>query len=231
MNRPPKWVIRTIVILGSLALIPPALVARARASRTDEPRIHPVLDMDNQPRFKAQQANPIFADGRAMRPPVPGTVARGELHDDDHYYRGLVNGTWATTFPMPVTEALIRRGQERFNIYCFPCHGLDGSGRGPVAVRAETLQEADPAGTAWTPPLSFHEPTVRQREVGHLFNTITNGIRNMPPYGPHIPPHDRWAIVAYIRALQRSHAATIDDVPPDVRPRLLAEPPPTPENP
>jgi mono/diheme cytochrome c family protein len=202
-------------ILGAVALVPLALVARARVSKNAEPRIHLIPDMDHQPKLRAQQLNPLFADRREMRRPVGGTVARGELALDDHYYRGQVEGQWAEDFPLPVTGELMHRGQERFNIYCAPCHGLDGGGRGPVAVRADELQE----GT-WVPPLSFHEQQVLDRPVGHIFNTITRGIRTMPAYGGQIPVGDRWAIVAYVRALQRSQHASLDDVPADLRESL-----------
>lgn len=109
---------------------------------------------------------------------------------------------------MPLTPELLKRGQERYGIYCAPCHGLAGYGDGIVNVRAERLQE----GT-WTPPSSFHDAVVLGRPVGHLFNSVTNGIRSMPAYGPQIPERDRWAIVAYVRALQRSQATKVDDVP------------------
>lgn len=175
--------------------------------------------MDHQPKFKAQQKNPLFADLRAMRPPVEGTVARGSLDSDPVRNTGLEDPADPTSFtagfPLEVTAQLMRRGRERYDIYCSPCHGLDGAGSGAVAVRAEALQE----GT-WTPPASFHSDLVRERPVGHLYNTITNGIRNMPAYGTMIPVHDRWAIVAYVRALQRSQNATVDDVPADLRASL-----------
>ncbi len=204
-----------VLIVASLALVPPVIIARARTVKSTKPRLHPVPDMDNQPRFKAQQTDPLFADHRAMRYPVPGTVARGDLRPSDHLYRGMVNGEWATTFPMPVTESVMRRGQERFGVFCAPCHGLDGAGRGAVAVRAEQLEEP-----TWVPPLSVHSDEVRKRPVGHLFNTITNGIRTMPAHGPQIPVADRWAIVAYLRALQRSQHANLADVSPDIRDQL-----------
>jgi mono/diheme cytochrome c family protein len=110
---------------------------------------------------------------------------------------------------------MLRRGQERYDIYCSPCHGLAGYGDGMVAMRAEGLQE----GT-WTPPSSIHTELVRSRAPGHLYNTITNGIRNMPAYGPQISVEDRWAIVAYVEALQRSQAATVEDVPMELRASL-----------
>ncbi|MEZ4655371.1 MAG: cytochrome c [Candidatus Eisenbacteria bacterium] len=211
----PRWALPTLAILVSLSFIPIALIARARAVNFRHPRIHLIPDMDQQFKYKSQSFNPLFLDGRSMRMPIDGTVARGELASDDHLYRGMVDGEWATTFPMSVTPELMARGQQRFGIYCSPCHGLSGNGQGTVAQRADALQMA-----TWVPPASVHSDLVRSRPVGHLFNTITNGIRTMPPYGPQISVGDRWAIVAYVRALQRSQHATIDDVPPDMRSSL-----------
>ena len=208
----PGWVMPSIAVLVVLSFIPFALIARTRATKATHTRLQIIPDMDEQPKFRAQMANALFADGRSMRPPVLGTVARGEAKLDDHYYRGIVNGQWATTFPVPVTSELLKRGQVRFDIYCAPCHGLAGGGDGIVNLRADRLQE----GT-WTPPAVLYSDLVAKRPVGHLFNTITNGIRNMPAYGPQIPEADRWAIVAYIRALQRSQHATLSDVPPELR--------------
>ena len=207
-----------IGIILLMVSLPVVFIARARVMKSDVTRLHLILDMDNQIKYKAQQVNLSFADGRAMRQPVDGTVARGMLHEDTHFHLGKINGEYAKTFPMEVTEALIKRGQDRFAIYCAPCHGLSGTGNGMVTQRADQLQE----GT-WTPPLSYHDATVLRRPVGHIFNTITNGIRNMPAYGDQIPTDDRWAIVSYIRTLQRSHRATMDDVPTEKREALQAE--------
>ena len=203
------------ILLAALALIPLALIARARVTTSSEPRIQLIRDMGRQPKFKTQSADPMFADGRAMRPEVPGTVARGERHANAAFWTGRDGDGWVTTFPVPVTDALLRRGQERYDIFCAPCHGLAGYGDGPVAKRADELQE----GT-WTPPSSYHTDLVRQRPLGFIFNTITNGIRNMPAYGPQIPAADRWAIIAYVRALERSQDARLDDVPPELRHEL-----------
>jgi mono/diheme cytochrome c family protein len=211
----PKWVLPALVLLASLSLVPVACIARARAVHSPKPRLHLVPDMDNQGKYKAQQLNPWFADTRAMREPVEGTVARGQLRADDHYERGLMDGDYATTFPMTIDEELLDRGEQRFDIYCAPCHGLSGYGDGIVARRAERLQQ----GT-WVPPASLHAEPAFSRPVGHLFNTITNGIRTMPAYGSQIPVEDRWAIVGYVRALQRSQHANLNDVPPDERQSL-----------
>jgi len=211
----PRWAVLILSVAASLALIPFACIAAARGTRSTQPRLHLVQDMDNQPRFKSDQANPFFADGRASRLPVPGTVPHGRPDDADPRVLGKAGGEWLTSIPIPVTETLLARGRERFDIYCSPCHGLAGYGDGIVAKRADRLQE----GT-WVPPSSFHTDLIRGKTVGELFDTIGHGIRNMPAYAPQIPVNDRWAIVAYVRALQRSQNARIEDVPPDVRSKL-----------
>ncbi len=203
----PRGVVLTFIAIGAISLIPLANVGLARARRSDAPRPSFIPDMDKQQKFKVQEESELFADGMAMRLPVPGSVARGELRDDDRFYRGKIGGEWVRDFPIPVTFELMKRGRERFEIYCAPCHGIDGSGVGMTAKRAEELEQAK-----WVPPANLHDGAVRAREVGHLFNTISNGIRSMPPYGRQIPTLDRWAIVAYIRALQRSQRAALDDV-------------------
>lgn len=211
----PRWLTYGLVLLAALSLVPFALIARSRASTSARPHVQLIQDMAKQPKLKTQAANPLFADGRAMRPPVPGTVAHGELEENGVYWTGRDAGGWVTAFPVQVTERLMQRGQERYDIFCAPCHGLAGFGDGPVAKRADALQE----GT-WTPPSSYHTDLVRGRPVGHLFNTITNGIRNMPAYASQIPVADRWAIVLYVRALQRSQDASVADVPPELRRQL-----------
>jgi len=213
----PKWVMPVLVILFSLSLVPIAFIARARTTRSSQPRVHVVPNMDNQQRFKSQQPNNWFADGRAMRLPVEGTVARGRLDLDAHYTQGLDGEAYAETFPgrVEVTHQLVARGAQRYQIYCAPCHGLSGYGDGVVSRRADRLQQ----GT-WVPPSSFHIEPASTRTVGHLYNTISNGIRTMPSYGSQIEVEDRWAIVAYVKALQRSQHASTDDVPPDKRSQL-----------
>jgi mono/diheme cytochrome c family protein len=212
----PRWVSAVLLVLATLALLPFACIYRARQTHTPLPRIHIVQGMDNQPRYKSQQVNPFYADTREERPPVAGAVARGRLDEDDALYKGLENGTWVESFPMTVTSAVLKRGSERFNIYCEPCHGMAGFGDGIVAVRAERLQE----GT-WVPPSSLHAPNVLARPVGHLFNTVTNGVRTMPSYGSQIPVSDRWAIVAYVRALQRSRYTPVAVLTAEERAKLV----------
>jgi len=214
----PAWVRYTMMILAAAALLPLAVVVRSRSVRSELPRIHIVQDMDNQLRFKSQQQHPGFADRRAMRLPVSGTVARGHLEQDDHYYRGINEDDYATSFPMPVTMELLERGRERYAIFCAPCHGLSGYGDGIVARRADAAQQA-----TWVPPTSLHDELAYSRPPGHLFNTITSGIRSMPSYGSQIPVEDRWAIVSYVIALQRSQHAGPEDVPPDRRSSIRAE--------
>jgi hypothetical protein len=229
-DRMPKWVVPALVLFTAVSLIPFALAAKSRASKSPRPRIQIIPDMDQAPSFGPQQVHPLFADGRAMRPHVPGTVARGELREDDHFFRGKVNGEWAKTFPekdgdgnpLRMTMAFLERGRERYEIFCSSCHGLGVGGvtagggqlmgNGIVDQRATELEQP-----LWIPPTSFHTDEVRGRAVGHLYNSIANGIRSMPSYGSQIPPRDRWAIVAYLRALQRSQRGRIEDVPPELR--------------
>ncbi len=156
-----------------------------------------------QPKYKEQATDPIFADDRAMRPKIPGTVARGELDEDEAYYHGFTriydasSGAWKVQFaadlPAQYTdtpehlEKLIRRGQQRFNIYCYVCHGLDASGHGPVNERAMELQTNGVAGMSWTPAAVLTSDLIRAEPDGKIFNTITNGIRSMPAYGRRSP--------------------------------------------
>jgi mono/diheme cytochrome c family protein len=212
----PRWLTSLVIILVALSWIPLALALRAREVKKTEPRIHIIPDMDNQPKIKAQSRFMLFADRRGMRPPVAGTVARGSLIDEPALQLGKNGaGDWIEAIPVELSMPVLQRGRERYDIHCSPCHGLSGYGDGMVARRADQLQE----GT-WTPPTSFHTDLVRSRPAGHLFNSISNGIRNMPAYGSQIPIEDRWAIVAYVRALQRSQNATIDDVPADLQAQL-----------
>ena len=211
----PKWIFPTLITMTCLAAIPFALIAKARTTHSPVPRVELIQNMDSQPKYKAQAGNAIFRDGRAMRRQPAGTVARGELNENDHLHRGVVGDGWATGLPMPLDATLLDRGKERYDIFCSPCHGLTGNGDGIVAQRADALQQ----GT-WTPPSSLHTDLVRGRADGYLFNVITNGVRNMPAYGSQMKPADRWAIVGYTRVLQRSQNASLDDVPASERGRL-----------
>lgn len=231
----PRWIISAIVILVCLSFLPLAAVYVTRAQRNGDTRMSIIPDMDDQQKFKAQQINMMFADHRAMRPQVEGTVAEGDLHEDSAFYRGIEDGHWVQDFPkvnpetgqpLVIDKDFILRGQDRFNIYCSVCHGLEGDGQGMVSKRVEQLSLEGQGVNTWTPPLSYHTKQVRDRPNGHIFNTITNGIRNMPPYGPQIAPIDRWAIVAYVRALERSQEGTVDDLSPADRKLLESQKPP-----
>ncbi len=207
-HRLPRGLVYALIIGSVAALLPFALFAKARASKSTEPRIHAIQDMDAQPSYRAQSQNPFFEDQRAMREALEGTVPVGGLEADDHFYRGKKNGGWARTFPEQIepSELTMDHGQERFGIYCAPCHGYSGDGDGMVSQRATALKQG------WVPPTNLHQAYLREMPVGELFNTITNGVRNMPAYGDQVKPADRWAIVMYLRALQRSQAASVNDL-------------------
>jgi mono/diheme cytochrome c family protein len=152
----------------------------------------------------------FFGDARSARPLVAGTVARGQLRDDSVRYTGKANGSDVTTFPFPITASVMSRGRERFDIYCSPCHGRTGQGDGMVVRRG------------YRQPPTYHQDRLRQAPVGHFFDVITNGFGAMPDYASQIKVDDRWAIIAYVRALQLSEHATIADVPPAERGSLDA---------
>jgi mono/diheme cytochrome c family protein len=219
----PKATVWIALVAVLLSVLPVLWIARSRLLKSPTPRLEIFSDMDFQPKYKAQAASGLFADGRAMRPPVPGAVRWGGLEADDHFYRGESGGHWATTFPMTPDRALMERGQERFNIYCATCHGWIGEGDGPTSLRAAKRdQQAIEAGgkPTWVTPISLQAQAIREESVGELFQVITNGRRKMPSYAAQIPPRDRWAIILYIRALQLSQDATIQDVPADKRLQL-----------
>ena len=317
---PPAWLPAAGLVAFAVLLIPPVLIAKHRNTPWDTPRIHPVGDMDWQPKFKPQERNTFFADGRAMRPQVPNTVARGELDLDDALNRGLARpaavaaaeddprgravadaavlsfaawtrrqegkpddatgtppdgnaggetgstvsgegpteyGTgneatdaagggegaptdggadgdvlpggqegatededykFTTALPIEPTLEAVQRGQVTFNIYCSPCHGVGGFGNGLVNLRASQLKQA-----TWLQPSNLHSKTTRARPNGYLYDAITNGVRKMPAYGTQIELADRWAIVLYIRALQKSQAERIDALPAAARDRAREE--------
>jgi mono/diheme cytochrome c family protein len=216
-SRLPRGLVFGAVVVVIASLVPFALFMRARVSTSTTPPILMLQDMVDQPKYLAQSESPLFANRRAYRDQVPGTVAVEDTTDDGYLWQGKVGGAFATSLPpsVPLSEATMQRGRERFGIYCAPCHGLAGGGDGPVARRAEQLRE----GT-WVPPTNLGADSVRAQPLGQLVNTITNGIRNMPGYGPQLAPRDRWAIALYVKALQRSMATSVDDVPEADRPGL-----------
>lgn len=253
-----------VVVISVVALL---VVFKMRITNSSSPRFHVFYDMDFSPAKDAQQTTTLFADGRAMRPDVPGTVARGDAGEDLDLLTGidmdalaridapraerLVNAhlsplqndaaaeekdaaeekapgegeaepaasvmdttPWLKENPLPITQELVENGQKYFGIYCSVCHGMNGGGNGLVNRRAQKILAA-----TWIPPSSLHQDILYADKYpdGKLFNTISNGIRKMPGYSSQIKSRDRWAIVAYVRALQQSQNATIDLVPEDQR--------------
>jgi mono/diheme cytochrome c family protein len=169
--------------------------------------------MHNQPRYVPLRPSSFFGDGRSERSPVEGTIARGHLNDDAALYTGKgADGKPLDTFPFAVTKDVIERGRARFNIYCTPCHDRTGNGRGMVVRRG------------YRQPPSYHIDRLRQAPHGHIFDVITNGFGAMPDYAAQIAAQDRWAIVAYVRALQLSQNASVNDVPADARSQLNGAP-------
>lgn len=259
--------VATVVTLG---LLPFALIAKSRAHPSPAQAIHLVLDMDQQPKFKAQHENEMFADKRAMRPEIPGTLAQEDMYVDAEWLDGVegthpialtgggtqvmlgdpsvyaavmmgrvrANGMSDADFAavkepsgsdeqinadsvfyvrhvpevFAVSEDFLKRGEERFNIYCSPCHGESGYGDGMVAQRAARLAVTSGAVNGWTKPQNLQEAKIIGRPDGNIFNTITNGVRTMPAYDKQISVADRWAIVSYLRALERSQNAQPGDV-------------------
>jgi hypothetical protein len=176
------------------------------------------IDMHVQPRQNPLSRSDFFPDQRSARPPVEGTIARGQLHDDTYFYTGKFASNPGDMMPFPVTKDVLERGRQRYNIYCAPCHSRVGDGNGFIPSR----------GFARKPP-SFHIVRLQKAPYGYFFDVITNGFGIMPDYAAQIPARDRWSIVAYIRALQLSQNATLADVPagqkvPSEAPKFRGEP-------
>jgi mono/diheme cytochrome c family protein len=166
-------------------------------------------DMHDQPKYIPLRPSDFFGDGRSQRPLIEGTVARGQLNDDTALYAGKgPDGKFVDTFPFPVTKDVLERGQQRFNIYCSPCHDRLGRGDGKIVRRG------------FRHPPSYHIDRLRQAPVGYFYDVISNGFGAMPDYAAQVQPRDRWAIVAYIRALQFSQSAPLSAVPADARGQL-----------
>ncbi|GAA5510870.1 quinol:electron acceptor oxidoreductase subunit ActD [Novipirellula caenicola] len=250
----PKFLIVGLCVLIGLSIIPALIVAKMRVTTSSQPRFHIFPDMDFSPARDAQQTTTLFADNRAMRPDVPGTVARGQMDADLNFLTGIdmdkfaqvdsdraeqlvrtyltplaaegeeptagaaasneksvmETTPWLEQNPLEISDAVVRQGQQQFNIYCSVCHGMDGRGNGLVNQRAQKIMAA-----TWVPPSSLHQDVLYadQYPDGKLFNTISNGIRKMPGYAGQIKAKDRWAIVTYVRALQKSQNASMDLVP------------------
>ncbi|MGA8762915.1 MAG: cytochrome c [Candidatus Sulfotelmatobacter sp.] len=176
------------------------------------------LDMHVQPRENPLSRSDFFTDQRSERPPVEGTVARGQLHEDTYFYTGKIGNNPGDYLPFPATKEVLERGRERYNIFCAPCHSRVGDGNGFVSSRGFARQAP-----------SYHIPRLQKVPLGYFYDVITNGFGIMPDYAAQIPPRDRWDIVAYIRALQLSQNATKADVPagetvPSQPPRFRGEP-------
>ncbi|MDQ2901840.1 MAG: cytochrome c [Acidobacteriota bacterium] len=167
-------------------------------------------DMHDQPKYLPLRYSNFFEDGRTSRPLVPGTVARGELREDVAFYTGKNGKDDLDAFPIEINKAVIERGQQRFNIYCSPCHGEIGNGLGMIVRRG------------FKQPPSYHIDRLRKAPVGHFYDVISNGFGAMLNYAAQVEPRDRWAIVAYIRALQYSQNANVSELSPDERAQLPA---------
>lgn len=245
-------ILHTLALTGAcIALTPPVLIAARRVTDQPMPRLHLIPDMDFQAKKKTQKTTTLFADGRVMRPAIQGTIPRGALATDSKKFSGLesVAGLmmvadapaaaapaapvdpaaaaaerdrrpWVKTIPVDVTPQVMARGQDRYRIYCSMCHGLTGDGAGLVSLRAAELEQP-----TWTRPVSLTSEGILKQPVGQIFDTVSNGVRRMPGYGDQISVEDRWAIVAYVKALQRSRAAQPGDLPEDELEKLKAATP------
>ena len=183
--------------LGAVAL----LLAGCRGCPSGRPPIHLNPNMDEQPKLVAQEESAFFADGAAMRTPVEGTVARGDLRQPGELWTGKdAGGQWVLEVPIEVTPAVLARGQERYGVFCGPCHGAQGDGKGMLFQRAQVLS-ADLLSSRF-----------RAMPVGQLFDEVTHGVGLMPPYGAQVPVADRWAILAWLRQLQAATPLTEDEV-------------------
>jgi len=182
-----------------LALLVVAILAAAacRGMPSSKPPIHLNPSMDDQPKVKAQQESRFFYNGSAMRPPVPGTVAVGELREDAAFFDGRnPDGSFVAKIPMEANEQVLERGRNRYAIYCQPCHDARGDGHGILFQRGNV------------PTASFHQDKIRNYPDGQIYDVITNGSGLMPSYRWPIPPSDRWAIIAYVRTLQQKRSAS-----------------------
>lgn len=188
--------------LATVAATALALAGCVRGCTSSRPPIHINPSMDNQPKLLPQSESKFFYDGSAMRPPVPGTVARGELHESPEIFAGKdAAGAFVAANPMTVDAPLLARGKDRYAIFCQPCHDPRGDGRGILFTRGKI------------PTASFYQAKVLKYPDGQLFDIITNGSGLMPGYRWPIPPRDRWAIIAYVREMQSKRAASAEQAP------------------
>ncbi len=209
-------------LLASLAALGLLTLAGCRGQTSDEPPILLERNMYDSERYNPEQYSQFFADHRTMRQPVAGTIARDRYEDEPEIATGLTSdkSAYVMVVPPPVVtrmggmEKFLAHGQERFGIYCAPCHGLTGDGKGMVVCKRDKV--TDPCESRGFPPLpSYEDPRLRHMPDGQLFATITHGVRTMPAYGPQIPVADRWAIVGYVRALELSQMAEAKPAQPE----------------
>ena len=173
----------------------PIVLSGCRGEKFQSQPVHPNMNMDQQRRFGPQDQNEFFENNRAMRKPVEGTIARGNLKHDKPLYQGInEDSSFVEEIPVDVTKSFIYRGKDQYEVFCTPCHGITGDGNGIIMAN----------NYGYVPAPSFHIDRLRNEEDGYIYSTIANGIRNMPSYATQIPVKDRWAIVAYVRALQQS---------------------------
>ena len=210
---------RYFLLVFGVIVITVMVVAGKRGDISRRPPIELFPDMDRQPKLRPQTDNSFFKDGLSSQPHISGTIARGTAYQDSPENTGKMPGTtnWVATIPVPVTVLLLKRGRERYNISCSPCHGEQGDGKG-ITTKFGMAVIAD-----------LHDATTRklpQQTDGEIFNTIGYGKGLMQGYAANLSIADRWAIVAYVRALQRSHLGTIEDVPAGERASVLNPLPP-----
>jgi len=187
--------------IAAVAAVLVLSVAGCRGGRSEETPFHLSGDMDWQPKKDPQQSSPVFADGRAMRPLVEGTVAQGHLKEDDAYWRGTLGGKPISRVPVSVDMAMLERGRDRYSVFCAPCHDEAGAGLGMAVQRG------------MPPPIALGSDRVQGMKDGEIFAVISDGVRNMPSYKNMIPVEDRWAIITWVRVLSRSQWAHMRDVP------------------
>jgi len=185
-----------------IAIVSMALVS-CRGTIKEKPPIHPNMNMDQQNRFEAMEKNEFFADGRAMRQPVEGTVARGNLRLDSAYYAGInEDGSYVTEIPHEITRSFVNRGRDQYEVFCAVCHGSVGAGKGIIME----------GRYGYVPAPTYHSDRLRDAPDGQLYSAIAYGVRSMPSYATQIEVEDRWAIVSYIRALQKSQYVTEEEL-------------------
>jgi mono/diheme cytochrome c family protein len=202
-----KWFLLGLAVFCVAGVI----ILGPRGATKVDPPIEIFPDMDRQPKFKPQAPSAFFPDGRADRAPVPGTIPYGIPIDDPYFYTGKMRDRWGDGFPVKVDAALLDRGRERYSITCQVCHGALADGKG-IAFQY-----------GFTVIANLHQPRILEMADGEIFNTIGNGKNQMLGY-THLKPEDRWAIIAWLRVLQRAHNATLADAPPGEREKLQAAP-------